>query len=77
MGDVRQPDHPGHITRLLDRDEIIANILDGLLKEARWEAQQNLNDHIINVAWPAGVDLEDVEHWEDGGTGPLARQNAT
>jgi hypothetical protein len=51
--------------------ESAEDITRGFLNEARWEAQQNLNDKMINVAVPAGV--VEVEHWEDGGTGHWTR----
>jgi hypothetical protein len=48
-------------------------ITRGFVTEARWEAQQNLNDKMIDVPVPAGVDLDDVEHWEDDGTSAWTR----
>jgi hypothetical protein len=58
-----------------DRSKTIADMLDGVLKEARWEAQQNLTDaHTFgHVPRPAGV--ESADHWEDDGTGTWTRRS--
>jgi hypothetical protein len=44
-----------------DRSETVAAMLDGVLKQARWEAQQNLTDaHTFgHVPMPAGVEDND------------------
>jgi hypothetical protein len=51
--------------------ESAEDITRGFLTEARWEAQQNLNDKMINMPVPAGA--IEVEHWEDNGTGYWTR----
>lgn len=57
-----------------DRSKTIADMLDGVLKEARWEAQQNLTDaHTFgHVPRPAGV--ESADHEEDDATGTWTRR---
>ena len=57
-----------------DRDETVADVIGGMLKEARWEAQQNLTDeHTFgHIPLPAGV--ESADHWEDDGTGCWTRR---
>ncbi|MDO0975982.1 hypothetical protein [Mycolicibacterium frederiksbergense] len=46
--------------------ETADDIVGGLLTEARWEAEQNLTDRMINVPLPPGA--EEAEHWsEDDG----------
>jgi hypothetical protein len=57
-----------------DRSKTIADMLDGVLKEARWEAQQNLTDAhtFAHVPLPAGV--ESAEHWESDDTGTWTRR---
>ncbi len=58
--------HPG------EGYETVEDIARGFLSEARWEAQQNLNDTLFGVPVPAGA--EEVEHWEDDGTGTWTRR---
>ena len=58
--------HPG------EGHESPEDVARGFLSEARWEAQQNLTDAIFNVPVPPGVD--EVEHWEDDGTGTWTRR---
>jgi hypothetical protein len=57
-----------------DRSKTIADMLHGVLKEARWETQQNLTDaHTFgHVSLPRGV--ESAEHWEVGDTGAWTRR---
>lgn len=55
------------------RAELIAEIRDGMLTEARWEAEQNLTDqHMFgHIPLPAGVSK--AEHWEEGEDGQWTR----
>ena|SRR5271163_1307863 len=57
-----------------DRSKTVANMLTGILKEARWEAQQNLIDqHTFgHIPLPEGVTSTD--HWEDDGTATWTRR---
>lgn len=57
-----------------DRSETVADILGGMLDEARREAQQNLTDaHTFgHVALPRGV--ESADHWEADETGTWTRR---
>ena len=57
-----------------DRSETVADVLGGMLKEARWEAEQNLTDtHTFgHIALPPGITSAD--HWEDDGTGTWTRR---
>jgi hypothetical protein len=59
-----------------DRSETLSSMLKGVLKEARWEAQQNLTDaHTYgHVPLPAGVGVESAEHWEADDTGTWTRR---
>src|ERR1700756_4667087 len=58
-----------------DRSKTVADMLDGVLKEARWEAQQNPTDARTfgHVPRPPGV--ESADHWEDDGTGTWTRRS--
>jgi hypothetical protein len=49
----------------IDRSKTVADMLDGVLKESRWEAQQNRTDaHTFgNVPLPSGI--KSADHWED------------
>lgn len=49
-----------------------AQVAQGLLGEARWEAQQNLTDALFDA--PAPAFAEAVEHWEDDGRGNWSRR---
>jgi len=53
--------------------ESAESIARGFLAEARREAECNLNDTLFDVPVPAGMDLEEVDHWEDDGTGTWTR----
>jgi hypothetical protein len=52
-----------------DRSKTVADMLDGVLKEARWEAQQNFTDaHTFgHVPLPRGT--KSADHWESDDTG--------
>ena len=65
---------PAQIARF-ERYETLAvdaDIAADLLTEARAEATQNLGDTLFDVPVPAGA--EQVEHWEDDGTGTWTRR---
>ena len=57
-----------------DRSKTVADMLDGVLKQARWEAQQNLTDaHTFgHVPLPAGI--KSADHWEADDTGTWTRR---
>ena len=52
-----------------DRSKTIADMLDGVLKEARWEAQQNLTDAHTFGDVPLTRGVESADHWESDNTG--------
>jgi hypothetical protein len=58
-----------------DRSKTVADMLDGVLKEARWQAPQNPTDARTfgRVPRPAGV--ESADHGGDDGTGTWTRRS--
>jgi hypothetical protein len=59
-----------------DRSKTIADMLDGVLKEARWEAQQNLTDAYTFGHVPLAAGIKSADHWEADDTGAWTRRLA-
>jgi hypothetical protein len=60
-----------HFERLLGATDVH---VVGLLKDARWEAEQNLTDQHVFGHIPLPQGARSADHWEDDGTGRWTRR---